>query len=437
MNILKRFWSFFSSVKLAIFTLCSLALTSIIGTVIPQGQSPNFYLDRFGEQAARFMYLLDIPEMYSSWWFISLLVLLAINLIVCSLQRIPGVWRLIQADNLGIQPERISKMKVHHTVVRSSPLKKEQILSVFKTQKTVPQMVARQDGQLYFAQKGKYSRLGVYIVHLSILVIFAGAIVGAMFGEKGHVMIPELQTVRGFFSAKDKKAMDFGFDLRCDRFLVDFYNNGMPKKYQSTLTIREKNRDLFTKTIEVNHPLTYKGYTLYQASYQGFQDFIIEITDSHSKKSYLDILPYQKEIFWQENNCRFGIVAVRKKGPRDFRVKLWLKPAEKPASQIWLAPGETRQIAHGSGSYSVQVRQLYATGIQVAKDPGVWIVYLGCGLMLLGLYMVFFHAHQRIWLFQSAKDAETILVLGGNTNKKRERFQETLARMQQQLENHP
>ncbi|KJU87151.1 ResB-like protein [Candidatus Magnetobacterium bavaricum] len=38
------------------------------------------------------------------------------------------------------------------------------------------------------------------------------------------------------------------------------------------------------------------------------------------------------------------------------------------------------------------------TGIQVRKDPGVWIVYLGCICMTLGLYFAFFISHKKIWV---------------------------------------
>ena len=31
------------------------------------------------------------------------------------------------------------------------------------------------------------------------------------------------------------------------------------------------------------------------------------------------------------------------------------------------------------------------TGLQVAKDPGVWVVWLGCTLMMVGIYVAFLH----------------------------------------------
>ena len=65
---------------------------------------------------------------------------------------------------------------------------------LFKTVGITPESKTLENGILYFGQKGKFSRTGVYLVHLSILVIFAGAIIGSQLGFKGSVMIPELKS---------------------------------------------------------------------------------------------------------------------------------------------------------------------------------------------------------------------------------------------------
>ncbi|HAX96016.1 MAG TPA: cytochrome c biogenesis protein ResB, partial [Prolixibacteraceae bacterium] len=87
-------WDFFASVKLAIINLFILSTTSIIGTIIPQKESAQWYIDKYGETTANFFQVLSFtPDMYSSVWFVLLLGLLCLNLIVCSLDRFPGVWR--------------------------------------------------------------------------------------------------------------------------------------------------------------------------------------------------------------------------------------------------------------------------------------------------------------------------------------------------------
>ncbi len=78
-----RLWKFFTSVRLTVVLLLSLAFTSIVGTVIPQNESPSAYFQEYGAFFYNLFDILDIFDMYHSWWFQLLLLLLNINLIVC------------------------------------------------------------------------------------------------------------------------------------------------------------------------------------------------------------------------------------------------------------------------------------------------------------------------------------------------------------------
>ncbi len=72
------------------------------------------------------------------------------------------------------------------------------------------------------------------------------------------------------------------------------------------------------------------------------------------------------------------------------------------------------------------VEQYYYTGLQVNKDPGVWVVWLGCIMMILGLYVAFFMSHRRLWLrlAPDEKHPERLqLVLVGNANKNQPAFE--------------
>ena len=46
-----------------------------------------------------------------------------------------------------------------------------------------------------FYEKGRYSRLAFFLTHLSVLVIFIGAITGSLAGFKGYVNINEGETI--------------------------------------------------------------------------------------------------------------------------------------------------------------------------------------------------------------------------------------------------
>jgi cytochrome c biogenesis protein len=430
MKLIDQIWAFFASVQLAILTLCSIAVTSIIGTIIPQGEPYTFYVTKFGVKTATLFQILDIDKMYSSWWFYALLGILSINLIICSLDRIPSVWRIIIADNLAISLDRIEKM----TSLRRWELPQENlnsldwqaILSIcgwnFQTRNF-------EQGTLSFSQKGRWSRFGVYVVHVSILIIFLGAIVGHFFGFKGSVMIPEMRSTEKIFSSPDSKPIDLGFTIRCDSFGIEFYDNGMPKEYRSGLTIIENGREISQKDIRVNSPLSYRGITFYQSSYQGHQEFLLQISKIDSGETRQFSLPFQQQMSWDEKNLQFGIINAEATGQRALRSKLWLKAGDDPAITQWLADGEGFSFTSGGEKYFIKTKQLYSTGLQVAKDPGVWIVYFGCGLLLLGLYMAFFQSHRKIWLYKHVSAATTVIYFAGTANKNKAAFAKTFSRL--------
>ncbi len=435
MTLFTQIWDFFSSVKLAIFTLCALAATSIIGTIIPQGESPAFYVKNFGAQTAHFFQILDIPNMYYSWWFLGLLGILSANLIICSFDRFPSVWKIITADNLEVAPQRIEKMSnCNKWDLDADKLDQINITELLKQNGWAASSKKIGNNELFLGQKGRWSRVGVYIVHTSILLIFVGAVIGHFFGFKGSVMIPEMNSTQKVFAFKDAGPLDLGFEVRCNSFTIEFYDNGMPKEYKSSLTVLEKGKEILTKEIEVNSPLTYKGITFYQSSYQGYQDFLVNITDSDSGESKMFSIPFQKQTTWKEKNLQFGIVNADAIGQRVVRSKVWFKSGENPASTEWIDDNGQNTFNGGKNNYTVSVKQMYATGLQVAKDPGVWWVYIGCGIMLLGLYIAFFMSHQRIWFYKNRDSSVPQLWLSGSANKNKMGFAKTFSELKKCIE---
>ncbi|MFV9690345.1 MAG: cytochrome c biogenesis protein ResB, partial [Desulfobacteria bacterium] len=103
--------AFFASVKLTIVLLIALAATSIIGTVIPQNEDASAYFQRYGEVFYKIFKFLDIFDMYHSWWFQFLLLMLTINLVVCSFRRLPGVWRIVSVKTPKFSRKRFENIK--------------------------------------------------------------------------------------------------------------------------------------------------------------------------------------------------------------------------------------------------------------------------------------------------------------------------------------
>jgi cytochrome c biogenesis protein len=436
-DFISLIWDFFASVQLAIVTLCTISLVSIVGTVIPQKEAPDWYVQRFGPGLARFFDLFHLSDMFDAVWFKALLCLLSANLIICSIDRFPGVWRQVTADNTKTPAKRLSAMKRNAawTAPLSPSTAKEQITRFLSGKGWKSQVKETEDGILLCSQKGAWTRLGVFFVHGSIMVILIGAIIGSILGFKGNVSILEGEGV-GKIKVNDASAfIDLGFEIRCDGFNIDYYSNGMPKEYRSDLTILEKGREVMHKAVKVNSPLTYKGITFYQSSYQAYKDFLVSITDKETGKEKTFMVPFQKELPWQEEGLRFGVINNKSVGEKITRLKIWFADPSGPPAVFWMDSGSRITIDRGGKHYLFLGQQLYSTGLQVAKDPGVWWVYIGCTLILFGLFITFFTSHRRIWLLLTENSRKTSIYMAGSTNKNRLGFDKTFYELAENLKN--
>lgn len=418
-------FSFFSSVKLALITLFLLSFTSIVGTVIPQKESLDWYIHNYSETTAKIFQVLSIPDMYNSWWFLGLLGILASNLIICSIDRFPGVWKQIKADNLATDLKRLQRMRLSATweSKKSEAALSNELSSVLSQKGWKTTQRKRDNALLLFAQKGAMTRTGVYFVHASILIIFIGAIIGEMFGFKGSIMLPETQATDSVYQFGTGDSIDLGFTVRCDRFDIEFYDSGMPKAYRSKLTVLENNKVILEKSIVVNDPLTYKGITFYQSSYQGYEDFLLTITNQKSGITETVTMPFQQQVSLGKHNSRIGIINADTMGQTVTRMKVWYKDDQGPASTFWINAGDQVTIERPGSRYTISAKQMYATGLQVARDPGVYVVYLGCFMMILGLFVAFFMSHKRIWILLGTENGKRTVLLSGSANKNKFGFE--------------
>jgi len=248
--------------------------------------------------------------------------------------------------------------------------------------------------------------------------------IGNVWGFKAFVNITEGKSVNSIWMRGAQVPTPIEFEVRNDDFKVEFYEGGgRPKEYSSDLVILENGQEVMKKTIEVNHPLTYKGLTFYQSSYGTASDPIYRFSvKNRATGETVNVMgPQGKHLSlpggtslipmgYAENYQNFG-----------------------PAAQVNIDAGNHQ---HGTpflvfknypqfderrgGDYGVtllDVQQSYYTGLQVAKDPGVWVVWLGCLLMVLGSCGAFFLSHRRIWVTIETLEKGIGVKLGGNAHR--------------------
>jgi cytochrome c biogenesis protein len=447
-SFIDKVWNFFASVRFAIIIFTLIAATSVVGTILEQRAEPEKNLQVlsriFGESAAPTLYTvfnsLGFMDMYRSWWFITLLVLFAVNLIICSVDRLPRIWRLVKEPISPLPEETIRKFLIHKELAMkgSADSLREVILHAAKGIGFSCREEKEEKGLQFFAQKRNFSRLGVYLTHFSILVILAGALVGGQFGFKGFMEVGE-GTVSNTAFGRGKE-LNLDFYIKCDNFDVEYYGmSDMPKEYRSWLTVIKDGKEVMTKSITVNDPLTYEGITFYQSSYGiipnslGNGIFIFTVASKDGKSSILN-LRLGDSFQIPGTNVTGKITnfspAMRIMNGQAFT---YAETMNNPAVLIdfyesgkhlfsgWIFKRnpETWQLPDGNRVEFNNYWGVEYTGLQVRKDPGVWVVYLGCILMSIGLFIAFFMSHQKIWIKLVQEKVGSRIIIGANTNKNR------------------
>ena len=363
-KLLKDIRGVFLSVRTTIFLLISIALVSIVGTIIPQQKEIDLYIDQYGETLYHLFDLLGFFNIFGSWWFQLLLVLFITNLVVCSLHRVPKVWSLRNQN-----------------------------------------------------RREWLGRLGPPITHLSLIIILTGSLIGNVWGFKGYVNIPQGESRRAIMVNGSGQTLDLDFAIRCDRFEVTYYpGSEMPKEYVSDLAILEKDREVLRKTIQVNDPLRYKGISFYQSSYG------VLPPQPGERKAELEIIPkgngsrgYRLQIGEGEikdipktgHSVQFATFVPDFSLDKENRIISRSNEPRNPAVQVKIYQNGKLLFNgwsflrypdfHGSRDDTYRVKFLnYSdggkpyTGLMVVKDPGVWVVWTGFSLLVLGLFLSFY-----------------------------------------------
>ncbi len=396
-------WDFFKSVRLTVVTLLLLAATSILGTVIPQNQHPSDYIQAFGEPVYRLLHILSITDMYSAWWFLLLILTLTVNIIVCTVSR--GRVTLKMAFGKGFKGFASLPKTGQVTVAAPMEETKETIEKKLGARFTTVREVPAGKGFTFEAEKGRWTRLGADVVHVGILILLAGALVGSLFGFNGSVNIPEEESISAIslFGSGEKKPL--GFSVRCNDFSISHYDSGSVKEYRSSLTIIDGEDEVLTQEIIVNKPLTYKGITFYQASYGTLaaKDFTFHFTEKSSGKVVSTPLVLGESVTLETGRTftfdRYDAdYSFKNRSVGEAAIGTLTTPGATPKEVVLLSRFSNYDKMR-KGEWLIKIEghgHAYYTGLQVTKDPGVTLVYTGFFFMIAGCIIAFFMGHKKI-----------------------------------------
>ncbi len=447
-----KFYKTLASIRTGVILLILVVLFSAAGTLVMQrptsepGQLERAYspstlllLERFG-----------LTDVFHSWWFLTLLSLVSLSIIFASLERWPNAWRFYARPYR--YPESHFRAGVpHHTTIpiRDAEAGVDAAERAFHKLRLPVERVSGKDGVSLYSEKNRFAVLAVYVIHASLLFIFAGGIVDGLVGYRGFMNINEGQTTNQFAvrTRNGEMPRTLPFSVRCDEARQENYKDeqkrdtGMPKKYWSKLAIIENGSVTKYKQIIVNDPLVYRGIRLFQASMgqSGTLRYAtLQVKDASGQSQELNLKLGEKAQIAPDTSLSF-LKFVPDFYIQDNEVYTKSESPENPAlgfvvnkagqdHKLWIFPakGNTEGLESLGLTFTLTGGELANyTGLEVSYEPGQWAVWTGCLLMGVGLVIAFYVIHMRFWAM-AVHDQKQGLVLwvGGAFNKNKERFEE-------------
>jgi cytochrome c biogenesis protein len=273
-------------------------------------------------------------------------------------------------------------------------------------------------GQVLLVEKNKYARMGPYLAHVSILLILAGALWGAARGFKGALQLSEGESASEVWLRGGEGRVPLGFQIRCDRFVFEQYADGTPKEYRSEVTITDGKGDTGTSaSIRVNHPVTHNGITFYQSTYGSLPELTLRLKDRKggsesmvtAKLNTPFLLPgdrgdqamvvaFQENMRIPEEMARITSFSNRSLGPAARLVVFNEKGFGEPFWVFRDLPDMGRKAERAHDIVMKDFRLRSYTGLQVVKDPGTPLVWIGCTLLVIGFLMALLMDHEIVWV---------------------------------------
>jgi cytochrome c biogenesis protein len=303
------------------------------------------------------------------------------------------------------------------------------------------------DGVEMLASKGKLSLWGPYLTHVSILIIFFGAILGNILGFGGYTAINEGSSTSKYYRDSTQSEANLGFRVALRKFEIGHDIRHNPTAYRSDLVVYEGNNIVAQKVIDVNHPLTYKGVSFFQSDY-GLAGLIVKITSPSGETQRLGFDlgaqsgPHGRT--YAVTGEPFKEISVGGKtltvfvhnflpdysGKPDTTTSfLPINPAAKImvndrlpeykgldawSNLNWLEVGKSAKYK----GFTVTLEDVVDyTGLQVSRNPGLPIIYIGFGLLLLGVFLSFYVVHKIVRLRIAADGGDVTVLMGASSRE--------------------
>lgn len=422
-DVLERLWRFFISMRTGLMLILTLGVLSFVGTMLAQVPA-----DLRGDPAAYTSWVASVHPKYGGWtpvldtlglfsvftsiWFKAITVMLATSVLACSVNRAPRLWKL------AFHPRtRMGQTFFTHAPLRANLLAPagpqtaaDDVRAVLKSHhfRTVTDPGAENEVNLY-ADRFRWGPFGTVIAHLSFVVILLGFFLSATTGFKDtQFTAPVGQRV--------EVGEETGLSIEAKSFTEAYYPDGAPKDYASDLVLYKNGAQVDRKVVRVNQPLTWDGVSFYQSFFGVAAS--MKVTDAAGKTLYNGSAP----LSWQSKDGEHAIgqfdlkasgISVYVVAPASGKVdpdikagqvQLEIKKGDSDTPVATEVVDQGKAATIGGLTYTFE-RTRQFTGLIVARDPGANFVWVGSALLVIGLFLVFFFPHRRVWVRVRATSA--------------------------------
>ena len=446
LSIPKRFHKTLSNLRTGIVLLLLVVIASALGTFILQRPATDAQKLQaaYSPQALQWLDRLGLTDVFHAWWFLTLLTLVSLSIVFVSIERFPNAWRFYarpyRKTDAHFRAANAYKVELPIKSAEAGLNAAERALK--KLHWPVERIADNRESSLY-SEKHRFSVMAVYVIHASLLLIFLGGIIDGVFGYRGFMSLVRGQQ-SNVIEMQDGSKKQIPFSVKCYSAGQENYADGSPKRWWSKLAVVKDGKEVETKEIVVNDPLTYQGLRFYQASYgmTGKLDGLKliatpeggtgrEITllanepydlDSNTSVTLAEYIPdffiRDNQVFKRSDDA--GEPGVPTEGQGQARL-----PRMRRCGSFRRTTRPHKVRKRATTSSTATCRWAYFTGLEVSHEPGQWFVWAGCLLMGVGLFVAFYMVHMRLWV-TAIPDAKGKLVLwlGGAANKNKDRFEQ-------------
>ena len=427
MNIFKSFILKISSLRFAILLIIFIAITSSIGTFIPQGNNQKDYIDLYNETPilgfinGNQVLNLQLNHVYTSDWFLFSLILLCISLAACSFRRqIPSLkaalkWTDYKDEKRFYKLQLISNYEItkdNNHITKADTLLRKNGWEISKFKNRIS------------ARKGLVGKLGPIVVHIGLIILLIGSAYGNFTtqSEEKYLKIGEsLDLINESLNTK--------VTIKLNNFLVERETDGTPKQFISDLDFYSEEPKLNEiKTTEVNHPIRFEGLTIYQADWS-ISSIVLEI-DSILYQLQLKPIPEIGDQIWglvielgSENRKNYLLTIDNENGP------LKISNVEDFSESIIYLNSNPIEI----NSSKLSLKEIIpSSGLIIKNDPSIPFIYLSFILIIFGTILSLIPTKQ-LWILINENSNK--LFIGGLSNRNLLGFKKEFLKLSDEIKN--